>query len=1233
MDLIRERGRPSDGADGAFSPRPVFIALDTRGEHPDDDNRPGTEPGTATTRLPSRTLVELIGQANLQAIQDAFAIAFDIPTVVLDHDGYNVSEITHRVAFCEDLTRPSRAGGRCLSCDRSGMATSAVTHRPTIFHCWNRLWDCTVPIVSARGELFGYFLSGQVFFERQSDLRRYDAVAAEHGIDAERYVAAAEAVRVMPRDVYVRGIECIAVLARMIADQASAALQHRELLDTLLSADAQTRRLAGELDTIAIAASQLGAASGEGLSSVAQLCDAIERVIACDSVVIFRLDQDLMLRPVVVRDPYPDAISRLVVRHGRGIVGTVAATGEAMQVDEVASHPLFEPIPGVPVEAEALVALPLEHAGEVVGVLQVSRLRRRTFTRHEHDLLRILALNVAVALGTSSLRTEAVRYRQAAAAHRALIERVAAGVSFSELCEDLLAHADSLLSITRAAVRLNLGAGESLTATLHMNERTLRTAERTHAEAIQRVRDRGRAVSVADGPATLLICGIGGAEGPTGSLLIHRETPFTELERDVAESLAQHGAIALRALWQQRQARALNARASRLAELSRSVARAPSQAEVALALLHAHELIGTGTSTVVALQGPAPGVLDLWQRRDAEVGYEQLVVAGRPALRFPAATTSDDGAELFDAWGRAVAAEARPGASGEMVATVALLGHEHRWGGLLIAAGRAPDRAERAVLQVLGQAAAAALDGLESAPAAKKVGDNSREVRLAGLHDVALRLLESDQPEQVGRRICAELRDLVGADRVMLQLRREPDAESVPVASTPLTRDARRNLLERGSRWAELGAPASDDGLLGIPFDLADGSRALLLAEGCREDADPIVLGVFTGYCVLALGNSHTAAVSRREAVARERAVRGAEAREARLRAVIDADAELIAASLAPDGLSRVASTLSRTHGASVAIYDAEGRRLAATADQPPVISADAPGDAIPVANGDEHLGWLVVSATEATPDAEAVRFGAASVAVALLRARASSEAEARRRGEYVEALLVAERPTDTLVRHGRAVGHDPQLPARVAVARSDSLNGAELYDLVFRGAQDRPGVLLAQRADELVLLGPDEGAWPDDLRDLLSAPSVRIGVGGSTATHDYRQSYLGASRAVAALRHLGRFGLISIDGEGLEQLLLRAAEPELLAAFVRRVLGPLDSYDQERSSELRRTVELCVENGWNLQASARAAHVHHSTLRYRLQRVGALTGLELKHPDDRLAVQLALMADRVLRG
>ena len=131
-----------------------------------------------------------------------------------------------------------------------------------------------------------------------------------------------------------------------------------------------------------------------------------------------------------------------------------------MQVDEVASHPLFEPIPGVPVEAEALVALPLEHAGEVVGVLQVSRLRRRTFTRHEHDLLRILALNVAVALGASCCgprRSVPAGGGRPPSTDRAGRRR---GVVLGALRGPARARGLAALDHARA-VRPDLGAGES----------------------------------------------------------------------------------------------------------------------------------------------------------------------------------------------------------------------------------------------------------------------------------------------------------------------------------------------------------------------------------------------------------------------------------------------------------------------------------------------------------------------------------------------------------------------------------------------------------------------------------------------------------------------------------------------------------------------------------------------------------------------------------------------------
>ena len=147
---------------------PCLTAFDREGRDLGGHDLSGAE--TATTRIPSRTLVELIGSDALQAIQDAFAIAFDIPTVILDHEGYNVNEITHRVAFCEDFTRTSSAGSNCLNCDRSGIRLSSQTRRPTIFKCWNELHDCTVPIVSSRGELFGYFLSGQILAEER--LRR-----------------------------------------------------------------------------------------------------------------------------------------------------------------------------------------------------------------------------------------------------------------------------------------------------------------------------------------------------------------------------------------------------------------------------------------------------------------------------------------------------------------------------------------------------------------------------------------------------------------------------------------------------------------------------------------------------------------------------------------------------------------------------------------------------------------------------------------------------------------------------------------------------------------------------------------------------------------------------------------------------------------------------------------------------------------------------------------------------
>ena len=68
-----------------------------------------TAPSTAPSRGPEWTLVELMGVQTLQAIQDAFARAFGLPTVIVDHTGRNITEITHR--DCSEILRLTDPAG------------------------------------------------------------------------------------------------------------------------------------------------------------------------------------------------------------------------------------------------------------------------------------------------------------------------------------------------------------------------------------------------------------------------------------------------------------------------------------------------------------------------------------------------------------------------------------------------------------------------------------------------------------------------------------------------------------------------------------------------------------------------------------------------------------------------------------------------------------------------------------------------------------------------------------------------------------------------------------------------------------------------------------------------------------------------------------------------------------------------------------------------------------------
>ena len=76
--------------------------------------------------------------------------------------------------------------------------------------------------------------------------------------------------------------------------------------------------------------------------------------------------------------------------------------------------------------------------------------------------------------------------------------------------------------------------------------------------------------------------------------------------------------------------------------------------------------------------------------------------------------------------------------------------------------------------------------------------------------------------------------------------------------------------------------------------------------------------------------------------------------------------------------------------------------------------------------------------------------------------------------------------------------------------------------------------------------------------------------------------------------------------------------------SFVREWLGSLLDYDARRKAELVHTLTQYLEHGGNYDATAAELSVHKSTLKYRLQRIRDLTGLELNDPDVHFNLQLA---------
>jgi sugar diacid utilization regulator len=307
-----------------------------------------------------------------------------------------------------------------------------------------------------------------------------------------------------------------------------------------------------------------------------------------------------------------------------------------------------------------------------------------------------------------------------------------------------------------------------------------------------------------------------------------------------------------------------------------------------------------------------------------------------------------------------------------------------------------------------------------------------------------------------------------------------------------------------------------------------------------------------------------------------------------------------------------------------------------------------------PVRVGIHNGGWVCVFLPEApTPMTEIVT-GSASVHTALwqVQAEAAEQALAEAKEKMLWDLLdgTADQRRAAAIRATR-MRIDLQRPTRVIVG---SVHGLQAYaadqrwdttrvDEYRRSLRARFTHMVTQQmgaeladmqSERFVAIVPDVSELETlvDRLDEQLLPDKSLSCQWGVSSVHTRPDELGVAvaEARAAMRvaaRLGRKRWAVFDRLGLVQYLVGPVDSAGLDEFATEVIGPLVAADEARpgGGELVATLRAYLEANCSQQAAAQRLYIHHKTMRYRLERIEKLSGLDLRSHDDRVRADLAL--------
>jgi len=324
---------------------------------------------------------------------------------------------------------------------------------------------------------------------------------------------------------------------------------------------------------------------------------------------------------------------------------------------------------------------------------------------------------------------------------------------------------------------------------------------------------------------------------------------------------------------------------------------------------------------------------------------------------------------------------------------------------------------------------------------------------------------------------------------------------------------------------------------------------------------------------------------------------------------------------------------------------------LAALADGSPQIIEPIPRAGIgrrsllaPVMIRGELWGSLVVTEHSrlTSADNQIARRAATIVAWEMSAERRALAATDDARATLVAELIRGARDIDAVIRRSDYLGVELRRPHLVCLlAREEGASAAALLDQL---SEEQSGALATDGEGEIVLLLPTDDLVTEEQSDpVAAAKELLTGLPGepraaiSAPCGEIEGYPTAVADARLVLRCINSFcgpaiRILSVADLGPGRMLFATSDPQEIDRFAAETLGRLLEPSAARE-ELLRTLSAFFAAGRSVRKASTELDVHENTIRYRLTRIEALSGLDILNDSDaQFNAQLAMIVLQ-LRG